>query len=45
VKLSGRIEELETTLRIMNSIPKAPIEEAPPAKKNFKVVPPKDVEL
>jgi hypothetical protein len=45
IKLSGRIDELETALRIMNTIPKAPIEEAPPAKKNFKVVSPKDVEL
>ena len=45
IKLSGRIDELETALRIMNTIPKAPVDEAPPAKKNFKVVSPKDVEL
>lgn len=44
VELQGRIEELETALRVVKAIPV----EAPasvPAKKNFKTASPKDVEV
>ena len=43
VELTGRIEELESALRIVKTIPAAPEEVVP--KKNFKVAAPKDVDL
>lgn len=42
VQLSGRIEELESALRVVKSIPAAAPEEAP-AVKSFKVATPKEV--
>lgn len=45
LKLSARNEELENALRVVREVQATPTPEASPAKKQFKVASPKDVEV